>query len=139
MTTPDATIEVPMPDDASIGLELPTVTDEFMRERLGQSQSYTLMMLRKTPAHKRPDADPIVWEHGRRNFKLREAGLMPIVCPVRDDSEWAGICIFTVEPERASEIMSEDPGVKAGIFAYEVHPISGFPGSRLPDEGRGVL
>jgi hypothetical protein len=89
-------------------------------------------MLRKTSLYKRPEADPIVWEHGRRNFKLRAAGLMPLVCPVRDDSGWAGICIFTVQPARAGEIMSEDPGVKAGIFDYELHPIVGFPGSRLP-------
>ena len=59
---------------------------------------------------------------------------MPIVCPVRDESEWAGICILTVPPGRAGEIFSEDPGVKAGIFTFEVHPVGGFPGSTLPAE-----
>jgi hypothetical protein len=28
--------------------------------------------------------------------------------------------------------MDEDPGVKAGIFTYEVHPTCSFPGDRLP-------
>ena len=125
-------------DHTVAGLDLPAVSDEFMRERLAQTQTYTLVMLSKTARYKRPDADPIVWEHGRRNFMLREAGLMPIVCPIRDDSGWAGICILTVEPERASEIMSEDPGVTAGIFDYQVHPIVGFPGSSLPNADQAI-
>jgi hypothetical protein len=27
--------------------------------------------------------------------------------------------------------MADDPAVRAGIFTFEVHPISGFPGSSL--------
>jgi hypothetical protein len=132
MTTPNATIDVPVPDEASIGLELPTITDEFMKQRLAGSESYTLWLLKRTPKLKRPEADPIIWEHGRRNMALQQAGLMPIVCPVRDESEWAGIGILTVSPERAAEIFTQDPGVKAGIFTFDVHPVAGFPGSTLP-------
>jgi hypothetical protein len=99
MTTPNATIDVPVPDEALIGLELPTITDEFMKQRLAGSESYTLWLLKRTPKLKRPEADPIIWEHGRRNMALQQAGLMPIVCPVRDESEWAGIGILTVEYE----------------------------------------
>jgi hypothetical protein len=117
---------VPLADDEAAGLELPTITDEYMQERLGQAQGYTLVILRKTPKYKRPDTDPIVREHGRRNMALQQAGLMPIVCPARDDSGFAGICIFAVSPERASEILSEDPGVEAGIFTFEAHPVAGF-------------
>jgi hypothetical protein len=57
---------------------------------------------------------------------------MPIVCPT-DETELAGIGIFDAEPAEVSRIMDEDPGVKAGIFTYEVHPCRGFPGSALPD------
>lgn len=134
MTTPDVTIEVPEADNASIGLELPTITDEHMRSRLSEARSYTLLILRKTPEYSRPAADPVVWEHGRRNMALQQSGLMPIVCPARDDSDLAGICIFTVSPERAAEILSEDPGVKAGIFTFEVHAVGGFPGSTPPTQ-----
>jgi hypothetical protein len=28
--------------------------------------------------------------------------------------------------------MDHDPGVEAGIFTYEIHPVRGFPGSALP-------
>jgi hypothetical protein len=128
--------EIPVADNASIGLELPTITDEYMRARLTQARSYTLLILKKTPKYSRPAADPIIWEHGRRNMALQRSGLMPIVCPVRDDSDLAGICIFTVSPERAGKILSEDPGVKAGIFTLDVHPVGGFPGSTLPTESQ---
>jgi hypothetical protein len=122
-------------DDAAIGLELPTITDEQMRERLAKTQDYTLMVLNKTARYSRPEADAVVWEHGRRNLGLRDAGLMPIVCPVLDSGEYAGIGIFAASPERVSEIMREDPGVKAGVFAFEVYAIAGFPGSALPETG----
>jgi hypothetical protein len=135
MTTSPA-IGVPVPDDTSIGLDLPTITDEVMKQRLSESQPYTLWILKRTPKLKRPDVDPIIWEHGRRNMALHQAGMMPIVCPVLDEGEWAGIGILTVAPERAAEIFAEDPGVKAGIFTFEVHPVRGFPGSTLPSEGQ---
>jgi hypothetical protein len=134
VTAPETTIAVPMSDSASIGLELPTITDEYMQSRLTEAQSYTLLILKKTPKYSRPAADRVVWEHGRRNMALQRSGLMPIVCPARDDSDLSGICIFTVSPERAAEIYAEDPGVKAGIFTFDVHRVGGFPGSTLPTE-----
>ena len=45
---------------------------------------------------------------------------MPIVCPVNDGGDVAGIGVFTTGLEETKKIMDEDPGVKAGIFAYEV-------------------
>jgi hypothetical protein len=75
---------------------------------------------------------PVIWEHGRRNFALRESGLMPIVCPVADDSDLAGACVLVVEAGEAARMMEADPGVRAGIFTYEIHPTRGFPGSALP-------
>jgi hypothetical protein len=129
-------IPVPVVNDAAIGLELPTVTDQQMRARLAKTRTYTLMVLKKTDRYSRPEADAVVWEHGRRNFALQETGMMPIVCPILDSSDYAGIGIFADSPERVSEIMSEDPGVKAGVFAFEVHAIVGFPGSALPDTSR---
>jgi hypothetical protein len=132
VTTPSTPIDVPLADDAALGLELPPITNEFMNQRLRGSQSYTLLILKRTPKLRRPQVDPIIWEHGRRNMALQDAGLMPIVCPVRDHSEWAGIGILTVPPDRAAEIFTEDPGVKAGIFTVAVHSVVGFPGSALP-------
>jgi len=29
-------------------------------------------------------------------------------------------------------LMAAEPGVQAGVFEYDVHPVRGFPGSALP-------
>jgi len=121
----------PASDGHVLGRELPTVTDETMRARLGEAKSYTAMVLRTTPTFVRPDVDPIVWEHGRRNMALVEAGLLPIVLPVSDDSGLAGFGVFALTPEDVMTVMGADPGVRAGIFTYDVHPVRGFPGSAL--------
>jgi hypothetical protein len=114
------------------GVPLPTIDDETMRARIGKAQEYTAVLLRKTAAFVRPDVDPIVWEHGRRNMALVEHGVLAIVLPASEDpSGWAGLGIFSASPQEVSEIMDHDPGVQAGIFTYEVHPIRGFPGSSL--------
>jgi len=54
-----------------------------MGARPAAAKSNTAIVLRTTPAFVRPDADPIVWEHGRRNMALADAGLLSLVLPVR--------------------------------------------------------
>jgi hypothetical protein len=54
------------------------------------------------------------------------------VCPILDDSPWAGIGIFNATDEQTRRIMDDDPGVRVGVLTYEVHPIRSFPGDRLP-------
>jgi len=114
-----------------LGRTLPTITDETMRSRLSTAKSYTAMVLRTTPTFVRPDVDPIVWEHGRRNMALVDAGLLSIVLPVTDDSGLAGFGIFALTPDDTVTVMDADPGVRAGIFTYDIHPVRGFPGSAL--------
>ena len=114
-----------------VGVTLPEISDDFMRENLAKTKPYVLVLLKVT--RDVTDSDrPLIWEHGRRNFSLRESGLMPIVCPVGDDSDLAGACIFDVAADEAARIMDGDPGVRAGVFTYEIHETRGFPGSELP-------
>ncbi len=114
-------------------MDLPDITDEDMKAGAASARTYTLMILRKTPKYASdPNAQTIVWEHGRRNYALRAAGLLSIVCPVRDDSDLAGIGIFNADLEQTTEILDGDPGVQAGIFTYEAHLCRGFPGDSLP-------
>ena len=108
------------------------ITDEYMHEMLGQSKAYTAMLLRMTEKGSQPDSRQIIWEHGRRNFALRAEGKLPIICPATDNSDWAGIGIFNATPEEVDLIMQDDPGVKAGVFTYELHPVFGFATSSLP-------
>jgi hypothetical protein len=124
--------------DHVAGTRLPTISDEVMRGRLGKAHPYTAVLLRKTAKFVRPDVDPVVWEHGRRNMALGEHGMLAIVLPVDNDpGDWAGLGIFTASLEEVREIMDYDPGVLAGIFSYELHPVRGFPGSCLPDSSPG--
>ncbi len=108
------------------------ITDEYMKARSAESKAYCLVILKKTSKRDEPGAEKIVREHGRRNFELRAKGVLPIVCPVRDGSDVAGIGIFNGSPEEIRAVMEGDPGVRAGIFTYELHACRGFPGDRLP-------
>ncbi len=108
------------------------ITDDFMREMLTKTKSYCVVILKAGPRRYEPGIEKILWEHGRRNFALRAEGLLPVVCPVADGSEVSGIGIFNADAARTKEIMDEDPGVKEGIFTYEIHPCRGFPGDCLP-------
>lgn len=109
-----------------------TITDEYMKEMMATTKPFTIVILKKGPNFTRPDAMTIIWEHGRRNFSLKADGLLPVVCPIRDESEVAGIGIFTSDTEETKKILQGDPAIEAGILVYEVHPTRTFPGSSLP-------
>ncbi len=108
------------------------ITDEQMRARLAKAKPYAVLILRKGPAYDAEVARSVIWEHGRRNMELQSAGLLPIVCPVIDGGDVAGIGIFSVDTAAVAQIMDDDPGVQAGIFTYTVHDARSFPGSTLP-------
>ncbi len=108
------------------------ISDDYMRAMLLTLKAYTVVILRVTPKRQEPGADKIAWEHGRRNFELRRDGIMPIICQVADESDVAGLCIFSTNEDETRKIMNEDPGVKSGIFVYETHPVRSFPGDSLP-------
>lgn len=109
-----------------------TISDEQMYAKLATLQQYTMVILTDGPRPDHPDHDALIWEHGRRNMLLMEENVMPIVCPVRDDSTIHGFCLIVGGREDAEAIMKADPAVQAGIFAYSVHACVGFPGSSLP-------
>lgn len=108
------------------------ITDEFMREMLAKTREYSLVILKSGPGWNKAGNEAILREHGRRNFALREEGVLSVVCPVRDGSDVHGIGIFNAPVEEARKIMDGDPGIQAGIFTFEVHPCRSFPGDCLP-------
>ena len=113
-------------------MEAPTViTDEFMREMMARTRTYTLVLLKTAARYHQPGADAIIWEHGRCQFWLRAGGVLSIVCPVADDSDLAGANIFDASAEETARLMDEDPAVQAGVLSYEVHPVRSFPGDCL--------
>ena len=108
------------------------VSKEYMLEMLSKSKNYTIVILKKTKKINEPENDKIKYEHGKRNFQLREDGILSIVCRINDESNISGISIFNGNLEEVKVIMDNDPGVKAGIFTYEMHLCSSFPGDKLP-------
>jgi hypothetical protein len=69
----------------------------------------------------------IASNHGKRNVGLRKAGLLPVVFPVGDGGDVKGVCVFDASLEDVETIMADDPGVKAEVFTYELHPTRSFP------------
>jgi len=112
--------------------KLPTITDEFMKENMMKTKSYFITLLKAGPNRYMPGVEKIIWEHGRRNFALRQAGILSIVCPVPDGGYLNGVGIFNVGADELKTIMDEDPGVKEGVFTYEIHQVRSFPGDSLP-------
>jgi len=113
------------------------ITDEFMTQMLSRARDYSIVILKAGPNHSRPEAEKIIWEHARRNFLLRASGLLPIVCPITDRGDLAGIGIFNADVDLVKSIMDQDPAVKEGILVYEAHPCRSFPGDCLPGEEIG--
>jgi hypothetical protein len=111
----------------------PEITDEYMLDMMTKTRQYSLVLLRQGPNYSKEGSDKLIWEHGRRNFSLRAAGALSIVCPVRDDTPLCGVGIFNATQEETARILDGDPGVQAGVFEYEIHRVSSFPGDKLPE------
>lgn len=109
------------------------ITDDFMRQMISRTKDYCIVILKAGPNRNKAGVEKIIWEHGRRNFTLREDGRLSIVCPVSDGSDVSGIGIFNSSIEEVKRIMDEDPGVKEGVFVYEIHACRSFPGDCLPE------
>jgi hypothetical protein len=109
-----------------------TITDGQVRAPEPTTRTYTAVILRAGPNRHADDADAVIEEHGRRIRQLRADGLLPILCAVDDDTEVDGIGIFDLDAKRTRDLMDVDPGVRAGIFAYEIHTVLGHPGDVLP-------
>ena len=109
------------------------ITDDFMWQMISRTRNYCVVILKAGPNRNKPGVEKIIWEHGRRNFALRAQGLLSIVCPVADGSEVSGVGIFNADIEEVKSIMDKDPGVKEGVFIYEIHACRSFPGDCLPE------
>jgi hypothetical protein len=111
---------------------VPEISDDEMRARMAQTREYAVVLLRAGEQYGKDGSDQLVWEHGRRNFSLRADGLLSVVCPVMDDTDLCGVGIFNATVDETTALMDDDPGVRAGVFTYEVHPVRSFPGDALP-------
>lgn len=109
-----------------------TFSDEEMGQLLPTAKQYSVVILKRGPRFGDESSAQIIWEHGRRNFGLRDDGVLAVVLPVTDESDVCGIGVFTATVDETAAIMADDPGVAAGVFVYQVHACRGFPGDALP-------
>lgn len=107
------------------------ITDEYMQGMLANIKPYCMVLLKPVGNADIENKQQILWEHGRRNFSLRAEGKISIVAPVTREADVAGLYIFNVSEEEASEILKDDPAVKAGILEYATYPCLSFPGDSL--------
>ena len=66
------------------------VDDNFMREMLGKTKPYCVVILHGTDKLSAPEAAPIVWEHARRNFQLRADGLRLFTYDIHQSRSFPG-------------------------------------------------
>jgi hypothetical protein len=118
--------------DADLDRDLPSISDETMRQGRASTRAYTIVLLHRGPRYDPPRSDAVIWEHGRRNYALRAAGLLSVVCPISDGTHVAGVAIFNADAEAVDRILRGDPAVQADILTYEIHPTRSFPGDSLP-------
>ncbi|AOS92781.1 hypothetical protein [Mycobacterium intracellulare] len=109
-----------------------TFSDEEMGQLLPTAKQYSVVILKRGPRFGDESSAQIIWEHGRRNFGLRDDGVLAVVLPVTDESDVCGIGVFAATVDETAAIMADDPGVAAGVFVYQVHACHGFPGDALP-------
>jgi len=121
---------VTQPSEAD--LHLPVVSNEEMARDRAASRTYTVAILKRGPAYRPPQSDPIILEHARRNFRLRAAGLLSIVCPISDGTDVAGVGIFDADQPVVERILRGDPAVQASVLTFETHVAFSFPGDALP-------
>lgn len=44
---------------------MPAITDGFMKDMISRTKTYSVVLLKRTPKRDAPEANAIVWEHGR--------------------------------------------------------------------------
>src|SRR6476620_3386054 len=98
------------------------ITDEYMASMLAKVKPYCMVLLKPGTPDPGTDIPKTIWEHGRRNFALREEKKLCIVAPVTDEGDVSGLYLFNATLEEVNEIMKEDPAVKSGIFCFQVYP-----------------
>lgn len=105
--------------------------NQRLHQKLSAMKEYTLVLLKAGPNIDSDTANQIIWEHGARNLQLQNEGIMPIICPVFDESELKGAVLLTTDEATTESLMRDDPAISAGIFMFEMHPCKSFPGDSL--------
>lgn len=118
---------VALPMDAFSQDKAPEGYDAELAAKLGADEygmkHYVLCVLKTGPA-KIDDAEKmrsIFQGHFLNMGRLAKEGKLAIAGPFEDARPWRGLFIFNVASiEEAERLVKTDPGVKAGVFDYEL-------------------
>lgn len=107
------------------------ITDGQIQAVAATARPFALVQLTWVEGRNQDGADAIELEHQRRMVSLRADGSIVVLCPVLSD-RLAGVAIMTESVDKATEIMDDDPCVRAGMMTVKVVPCLGFPGDTIP-------
>ncbi|HYK77821.1 MAG TPA: YciI family protein [Daejeonella sp.] len=99
-----------------------------------QLKEYFFVMLKKGPNRdqNKETADKLQEAHMAHINQMAKEGKLAIAGPFGDDGDWRGIFIFKTKTlEEARALVEQDPMVKAGRLAYEIHPWWTMKGAKL--------
>jgi len=104
-----------------------------MQEQLAKLNPYILVVLYKGENYHKDDTPDIIRsQHLPHIFKQKEAGILSIAMPVRDETNIAAIGIYNLtDKEQLKDWLEKDPAVIQGIFTYEMLSSIGMQGDTL--------
>lgn len=98
-----------------------------MRDVPKNLKPYFLGLLRRGPRWNEiegAEAAELLPRHLAYLREQSEAGRYKVAGPVLNESEFAGLLLISAETLEAATVLAEnDPGVRAGRLAVEVHPV----------------
>jgi uncharacterized protein YciI len=98
-----------------------------MRDVPKNLKPYFLGLLRRGPRWNETEgaeAAELLPRHLAYMREQSEAGRYRLAGPVLDESDFAGVLLISAETLEAAKALAEnDPGVRAGRLAVEVHPV----------------
>ncbi len=98
-----------------------------MRDVPKNLKPYFLGLLKRGPRWNEtegPEAAELLPKHLAYLREQSEAGRYLAAGPVLDQGELAGVLLISAETiEAAADLVQNDPGVRAGRLAVEVHPV----------------
>ncbi len=108
------------------------ITDEYIRQMQAKMKEYCVCTVRTTPKRGQTGANRLMTEYSRRTLVLRAQGTLAILCQIADGSGVNAVMIFSASVDEVKKLMDEEPAIKEGILAYELHASRSFPGDMLP-------
>jgi len=99
---------------------------------INDMHEYVVVLLKKGPKYDILEADIRAQNFAAHNSyyaELQASGLLTFSGNTPGDGDLYGVAIYNIaDDEKVRTLVSNDPGVTAGLFDYEVHPCFGIEG-----------